>query len=422
MRAGGRGNGEVQAAYRSIPSLVVQILGILVAVPFLVRLDLWLFEQEVLNVRPVFLLMMAFAPFVLSCALGAISRAVAEVRQDALSVVAATLLVGVIELIGVARLRDWPDDAQIALYYWLDLFTVLCGYSIGRVLGEWRRIRPIFVLALVVHTASVVLDWLFPGILSVSALDGRPAGFVINPNGTAFIAVTLLTALLAWNRGISVWREVWILALALVTIVLSGSRGGLLAALVVISLFLFRVSFYGSDYREMLKHLVAALAVGTMLVAVIAGTALLSESRLLEIADEGLWVNDASQERLLALETSWKLIAVAPWFGHGSGYSYTLAIGPHNVFLRTWIDHGIVGLAGYSFLYCSILLLAIMRRDWRIGSLAAAVFAMSMVSHNVIEDRTLLITFGILLSMKATDAGLARRATDKQKVMGERLA
>jgi O-antigen ligase len=371
----------------------------LASVPFLVRLDLWFFERQILQIRPWIVLTVAFAPFALACVLRSATGSVPRIRRDGILLGAAVLLVGAIEVSGLSKWLTAPKDAQVLFFYWLDLFTVFCGFCLGRALRTWPRARLIFLAALAVDAAAVLADWSFPGLLSISSLGGRPAGFSGNPNGAAFVAVPLLIGALEWAKPVVTWRQALIIAGALGIAILCGSRGGLAAILAVLCLFWLRVSFAAARSGETIKRLViGSIVIVTGLVAS-AAAAWASESRLIAVMLEGMLTDYASEQRFLALEASWNLMAAAPFLGHGTGYAYTMDVGPHNMVLRMWVENGLLAVVGYGILYSAIIYVAVNRRDWWIGTAAVAALVMGMVSHNMLEDRTLLISFGIFLAM-----------------------
>jgi O-antigen ligase len=156
--------------------------------------------------------------------------------------------------------------------------------------------------------------------------------------------------------------------------------------------------------------MIRRLVVGWMVIAtvLIAGVAMawISESRLVAVTLEGMLTDYAAEQRFLALDASWKLISAAPYVGHGTGYAYTMDVGPHNMVLRMWIENGMLAVGAYAFLYCAIIYLALNRRDWWIGTTGVAALVMGMVSHNLLEDRTLLISFGIFLAMSSIKSAL----------------
>lgn len=376
------------------------VASVLISTPFLVRVDLWLFEREYLLIRPWIVLVSAFSPFVALFVLRALNRSSYVIRSDAVLVVLMALLVGVVEISGVIKWSVWPEAAHSMFFYWLNVLTVFCGFCIGRALHVRSRMHVIFVCALLIEAGAVFIDWLFPGTLSLSSMGGRPAGFIGNPNGAAFAAAVLLIGCLDWKR--SSWRQALISAVALAIVVVSGSRGGLLVILTVLGLLWFSSIPRMHDLTLLVARLVSGYAIAATILVAIAMSAWISGSRLVDVAKEGVLEDHATEERLLALQESFELISTAPWLGRGTGYVYTMDVGPHNTILRIWIENGVFAVLAYALLYLAIVFLALKRRDWWIGATAVVALLMGMVSHNMLEDRTLLISFGIFLGMSVT--------------------
>lgn len=388
----------------------MSVLAWLAALPFLIRVDLWLYERGMIQVKPWVVLTAVFTPFLAVGAFKALARRNITFGHDATILLLIALLVGAVEVTGMAKWVAPPSDAHIMFFFWLDLFTVCGAFCAGRVLGSWDRAKSLFAIALAVHAVIIAVDWSIPGLISLSSLDGRSSGFPGNPNGAAFAAAALLIGALDWERPAWSGRQVVLIALALVIVVLSGSRGGLGAVFMVLGLLLLRHLTAGSNRMEFVNRMIVGFIVGGSIVIVTWGLVGMSGSRFAKLALQGVAGDDALQERLAALDAAWHLIDAAPWTGHGTGYVYAMDVGPHNMLLRAWIENGIPGVVAHILLYCAIVLVAVTRRDWRIGAVAAAAFVMAMVSHNVTEDRTLLISFGVFLALTAAPPGLRRYA------------
>ncbi len=372
----------------------------LVMALFLTRSDLWLYTQAILHVRPWIVLGVAFAPVLLWSGFRVLTRPQdIFLRHDSLLVLVTALLVGAVELVGIAKYESLPADTYVVAFFWLDIFTVVCGYWVGRTLREHSS-RMLFTVALAIVAASVLVDWIFPGIISQNSLGGRPAGLLENPNGAAFVVVTLLIGALDWSPG-SRARPFVPFILVLVTVILSGSRGGFIALMGVLAVFSLSRVLDAKKLPAMIRRVVRGYALIGLVIVLGVTIALGTKSRFAELAAHGVMADYAAQERVLAIGESWSLVADAPLVGHGTGYVYTMPLGPHNMFLRVWIENGLIGVFAHATLWIALAYMAVKRRSWQLGALEVAALLMGAVSHNVLEDRTLLLSLGIILALGA---------------------
>jgi len=177
-----------------------------------------------------------------------------------------------------------------------------------------------------------------------------------------------------------------LLGLSLAILVLSGSRGGMVATLAgVITVLVLR-------YRRAIWILPAGVAIGVATVLGpwgIGGTVV----RLLTAG----WGND--QGRLPVWEASLRAIWQSPWTGRGIGsfpYAYVrmpggdaFANGTHNTFLQVWLDFGLLGLVALGGLVGLLLWTCVRapRREWAtqaIAGIAVAWLLVSLVESTVI--------------------------------------
>jgi O-antigen ligase len=101
------------------------------------------------------------------------------------------------------------------------------------------------------------------------------------------------------------------------------------------------------------------------------------------------------------------LIRQRPFIGYGTGYSFIEpyhaphAQGPHNMFLRVWVDHGLWGLFSFLGLMVSSTKLCWRRRHMAGVAVMAMAWLYCMVNHNVIDEKAFLFALGISLGLAA---------------------
>ena len=225
--------------------------------------------------------------------------------------------------------------------------------------------------------AVLVLSALAPALAVFWSVAEYPGSFAELARDRDFMAARgrhanefgLLLALLfgpllfvAAGAGPGRWRALSLGALALVVpaLLLTFSRGGLLAALVVLGGFLW--------HHRRVKTLLLILALGTLML-VAAPTAL--KERLGTGLDAGAlaYTHSADKDTLTAGRVyGWALlvpeVAESPWIGSGLGstqWSAAVAAGryranhPHNIYLEMLMDLGVLGLAAMVALHALYL-------------------------------------------------------------------
>lgn len=189
----------------------------------------------------------------------------------------------------------------------------------------------------------------------LARLAGGPHDF-INPNGLAFVILTLLPFLhyLLGGSPRRLLKALYIalLPLLLYAFVLTGSRSGFVGLAVVVAVILWR-----SKQRVALTAMVAIAAVA--MVAVMSGD---MRERYLSLAESG---TRHSQTKAGRIEGTKQELAVGlrrPLFGHGLGTSPEAMFHfgghgqiAHNLYTEALIEIGIVGLLLYLRLLASII-------------------------------------------------------------------
>lgn len=271
-----------------------------------------------------------------------------------------------------------------------------------------RAWRLFVLIALLVTTATLVIDAIAPGTLSI--LESRAAGFAENPNAAGLLAVVFATSALTWERKHVGFLDAFALVLCATCEVLAQTRAGLLSLLVLLIVYLRGRIKLPSVRNFLVLGLVPALLVGTL--AILGGVPGLEFEWRSDIAltgDQG-GESNSNQERVAAIEDSIRLISERPVVGWGTGYSIEhMNVGPHNMYLARWVDNGLPGVLAYLW-----LMLALLRHAYRTGSsegmmLAGLLLLNSFFSHNLLEERTVWLLLGHAAG-SATQAPLARRA------------
>jgi len=269
-----------------------------------------------------------------------------------------------------------------------------------------RRMRLYLGVAFALAAASVFVDVVRPGTFSI--LPDRAAGFARNPNGGAFLLLALCCALIVFDRVRGI--DLVVLGVTSLGVLATLSRGGAL-------LLAFVVCCYGPCVvRHAARHGARALVVRvTALVLLVAGTyfattRLISQRMFsgpgsrIEMLFGKQQIVGPRESRIGLAAQAWELVEQAPMLGYGSGFTYTLPQGPHNIYLSRWLDNGLAGLASFMWFLVAIAL-AFWRRRYMPGLVFIGIVAMQgFFSHNLFEERVFLLLVGVLTTLSVFNA------------------
>jgi len=264
-----------------------------------------------------------------------------------------------------------------------------------------RWMRWYLALAFALAAASVFIDVIRPGTFSI--VPDRAAGFARNPNGGGFLLVAMCCALIAFDRVRGF--DLVILAVTALGVIATLSRGAFL-------LLAFTVCCYGPcvvrhsmrrGFGVLLTRMVAlvVLAYGTY-----AATSRLMDQRMFSGGGDGRVAMLLGKKKMVGKRESrvelakegWELVQAHPWVGYGSGFTFSLPEGPHNMYVSRWLDNGLPGVVAYVWLLGASALV-FWRRRYLPGVVFTGVVALEgFFSHNLLEERAFILPFGILLT------------------------
>lgn len=103
----------------------------------------------------------------------------------------------------------------------------------------------------------------------------------------------------------------------------------------------------------------------------------------------------ASLERMDAVNHSIRIISEATVLGMGTGYIYGMPVGPHNMYLARWVDNGLIEILSYLWLLCAAFVVNWKNRNPEGAVISLMVLLFGFFSHNVLEDRAILLLLAI---------------------------
>ena len=245
-----------------------------------------------------------------------------------------------------------------------------------------------------------------------STVLGRSAGLYGNSNQSA--AALVLGLLLGYGVVPGRLRMPFVAVTAL-GIIPTFTRSGILGWLLVVAFFMLRAGISLAQLRRVL--VLAALVVGFIAsplwrslerTLMDRGTLTLNVLNRLAFFRGGAATDASANERQAVAAKAWELVGEQPLRGHGTGAALRIEgfeVGTHNMYLAMMVDHGfLVGI-----LVVPLLLLATLwganRRTVDLTLPFGAFLAMwCLFSHNVLEERYILLAVGLTASVVAVSA------------------
>lgn len=289
---------------------------------------------------------------------------------------------------------DWRagSNGQDIAMFRAQVPPIALVFGLAVIIVPRHLLARIFVLILLVVSASVIVDflkpqWLYP-MDAPAAVPGRAAGFLVNPTKAG--EVIMLSFLLALP-ALTPRRGLLLYLFAGLAIFLTFSRGAMFIWILVFA-FLWMI---GSLPRGSiivvglsLAGLTASLGLITLYISQGSTAANIPEliQRLGFFSGDQI-TDDSATTRMQLFVEGLRLFASQPVFGMGAGASdeWRFEVGPHNQAVLMSADYGVLGL----LMWVSIGLLCLTGRyyqDFRLQWLSTGVFvAFSMLTHNMLD-------------------------------------
>lgn len=397
----------------------ISLYAVLFFTLFATDLDIYLSLRGLLPVNSLVILFAAFAAlpilFLLSGRLADFLDRFFDVVMPSMVPIFLFILWIVMHVLAAGRtVVSGPDTDFAVIFPILQFGLLLLGIAIATA-RDWSggAVRLGLASALVVLGSSVIVETMFPDILGVRDLDAseRAGGFALNANVAAFILNATLACFLDYRR--SRGADLLAILLTLVAVLCTLSRSGLAQFLIVTTAYFLahgaRV-FTGASGAERLRFVAKVVLVPLVVIAIAAAIGPFLSASQPEIREriETLTLRgDAVYEdpyRYMLLEHYYRLALEHPLVGLGTAYTKTLAapgaplgLGPHNMYLRAWIDHGLVGLGLYAAILVSLLVTNAARRNIGGVVLVLLVAEYSFFAHDAFDTKATHLFAGLAL-------------------------
>jgi O-antigen ligase len=290
----------------------------------------------------------------------------------------------------------------------LSVFFLLLNlllFSKSKNIEIWVR-RTIFVVT-IISIANLFYEFMYPSIFSgLTGLNdsGRPAGFYENPN-TAGCAVLL--GLIFSISILPLKYRLLFLTICGVGAFLTFSRGAMIGWIIITVIFTVK---HIIPRRQVIYGILAllgiliSLGISSDLIANqlssnfnLSNNAMTRMEFLLNPKFE--FVNDDTS-RVDIIPFAWRQFLESPLFGHGIGYTEIWGeIRPHNMYLMMIVEHGFLGV----IILPTLVFLSIKnaQKEVKTIGLSFAIFILvwGLFSHNILEERNILLMFSLMASM-----------------------
>lgn len=283
-----------------------------------------------------------------------------------------------------------------------------------------RTAQRAVLLVTVLSVCLNVYELLHPGVFG--RLYGRSAGLYQNPNISG--GAIVLGALLSYPVVRPVWRP-YLFMFAGVGVLLTFSRGAMLAWLATIGMLLTMRAVVMS--RRQLAILGFAIVTTFVIVpaadrAAVADAAVVLTSdqvgRLVGSSREG--GNVSSAIRVKAARDAWELFAEAPVFGAGLGATryWDDGVSTHNMYLLFLAESGAVGCLWYLLVVVAAMWPAPRTVRAQVLGVCAFWLLWGMVSHNMLEERPMLLGLAMIGCIVGEAHGKQRKAAAQRTPNG----
>lgn len=239
----------------------------------------------------------------------------------------------------------YPDGQSEPMFSSIAL--VLMAALMAASHGVIRKTSPLPILlvsggAVLLGTVSVLLE--FAGLIEMSTVPGRAAGFAGDSNDACMIMTLMLAVFLTLSRAF--WLNLGFICITAIGVLPTLSRGGML------SLMLIALTFAILNLRQHATKLLLAVAVFVPVAGLMVGLLINSTNtggvvdqnakKRIEAIFGGDVENMHSDERMKDLTDGWEAAQAHPLVGLGTGAG-TMLYQPHNQFVSLWIELGILG-------------------------------------------------------------------------------
>jgi O-Antigen ligase len=287
--------------------------------------------------------------------------------------------------------------------------------------------RLVICLAVMIAVFNNFLEFIDPLVFGGLNNTGRAAGFYINPNITG---CALMLGMIFGVGALPQKLRIFYALIVLAGVVMTFSRGAIFGWLVVMGIF------YKSELISRKQSLIWVASI--LGISFFFGSVLSTIFDLDELQRSGLvtanfdnirerleWFQnpkseDSADSRLEVVAIAWKMFGNHPLLGNGLASTDNLnnwGISTHNMYLLHIADHGILGIVILPALVFAVTWKA--QGESRDVALAFSIFILlwGFFSHNILEERYILICFSLMAAMNRSSRFRRRRRSFQPELL-----
>lgn len=299
---------------------------------------------------------------------------------------------------------NWNDGFKPILmdsYHWI---LLMLSVMIAQSWTIKKYHQQIFMIIFSAACIAIVADMFFPGLFSV--LTHRAGGFYGDANQGAMSVLFLAIASINWKKN--VFLNLVILIVSGFAIFFTLSVANLILYFAVIFLYLL-VNLKGKGHSLRKFALVVGVpilifyAITPLVLGIISNSEMFNNPTSRERMDqivalsEGNFDFASDHERKNLVLEFWAFVQKDPVLGQGTGFSTKEkgTFGPHNMYLRYWVDNGLLGLLAYLLLLGGAFRYFMILKDVRGMIFIFAFIFEGFFDHNLLSNRTIIVLLGL---------------------------
>jgi O-antigen ligase len=374
--------------------------------PVLSGADSYLYQEGILRIPypTFFLLLSIFAPVLLRNLARDHCQEFQKVYQNTARI---TISFGVIVLISLIWAMhpeaNWSEGGRYIFFrsYHFVLLIFSIGLAYSQVIRKYYR--PIILTILIGTSISIWTDVVYPGTFSYQTT--RASGFIGNANEGALTVLYLMIPSINWKKNDLL--NLFVLSITGLSIFTTLSVGTVALFLMIVVFYMAMTMKNNATILKRMAYILTFLAL-ILFIVIPMGMDAIENSNMFSHSDSQNRVNEMlnmgqgdltfveEHDRIRLVKVYLALILDAPIVGYGTGFTAPGDNESHNIFLRMWVQNGLLGLLAYlSLMYYSFYHFMILK-DTRGMVFIFVICGAGFFDHNILNSKTFVGLLGIL--------------------------
>jgi hypothetical protein len=276
------------------------------------------------------------------------------------------------------------------------------------------------LVSLCIGVISVILDFFYsPAFIFSDAgvgIRGRAAGLYLNPNIAAQAIIMMYACLLTFSSRSILVPISMISMVSLIGVILTLSRGGLLAW-IALTIFASLRGLLPKWYLMIIFILALCVIFLNEIFFNTFGDLIPDWDKNVQMRMEWIFgranlVGESAGDRMGAAAQAWSIYWENPLLGHGLGSMDQLMgdVGTHNMILRHMLEYGILGVLIFPlFIIMCIVATGSIKNMYWLLLVGTVIFLLGLFSHNLLEQGSLILPWLAICIIKFRVDGYLNR-------------